>query len=533
MYIVTCDGALLYDPRVDDLKISSAKIALEVNKVGGFDFTVYPTHPLYGSIHKLKSIIEVYQDNVLIFRGRVLNDTMGLYKNKDIVCEGDLAYFNDTIMRPYDFSGTISDFLQSILTSHNAQVEANKQFTLGNVTVTDPNDIITRSSIEYTKSWEVISDKLVDLLGGYIVLRRGDGVNYIDYLADSTSQSTQAIELGSNILDVIKETRGDEIVTALIPLGAKLKDEDGNDTDSRLTITTVNGGVDYVYNQDAVDLYGWVFSTETWDDVTDASNLLTKGNAKLATLINLGVSIELKAIDLSMIDVNIDELRVFEYVQVTSTPHGIDTLALIDKLTIDLLTPQNNTVTLGFGYETFTEKQAVSDKAIRQIQADYVTNTQMSDVRNGLTLLASSIQQTAEQIRTEVSEQYVSTGALDQYKSEVSTQFTQTSTDYTYLFTQLQTYVQTLDGETQAQFQEIVKYIRFVDGNIVLGEIGNEITLTIENDRISFKQNGAEVAYFSNNILYVTDARFLVSLRIGNFAFIPRTNGSLDFKKVG
>lgn len=533
MYIVTCDGALLYDPRVDDLKISSAKIALEVNKVGGFDFTIHPTHPLFGSIQKLKSIIEVYQDNVLLFRGRVLSDTMGFYKNKDIVCEGDLAYFNDTILRPYDFTGTPAEFLQLILTSHNAQVEVNKQFTLGNVTVTDPNDTIARSSIDYEKSWDVINDKLINLLGGYIVIRRVDDINYIDYLTDSVYQSLQAIEIGSNLLDVVKDTRGDEIVTALIPLGSKLKDADGNDTDIRLTIADVNGGLDYVFNQSAVDAYGWIFATETWDDVTDATNLKTKGNAKLATLINLGVSIELKAIDLSMIDVNIDELKVFEYVQVTSAPHGIDTLALIDKMTIDILNPQNNTVTLGFGYETFTEKQASSDKAIRQIQADYATNEAVTGVRDSVVTLKSNIEQTAEQIRTEVSEQYVSSGDLDQYKSEVSTQFTQTSTDYTYLFTQLETYVQTLDGETQTQFQEIVKYIRFVGGNIVLGEIGNEITLTIENDRISFKQNGAEVAYFSNNTLYVTDAQFLVSLRVGNFAFIPRANGSLDFKKVG
>ena len=100
------------------------------------------------------------------------------------------------------------------------------------------------------------------------------------------------------------------------------------------------------------------------------------------------------------------------------------------------------------------------------------------------------------------------------------------------MFSQLNQYIQTLDGETQAQFNEIVKYIRFINGNIELGEINNPIKLILQNNRISFTQNGAEVAYISDNILYITDGRFLNSLRIGNFAFTPRSNGSLSFGKV-
>lgn len=533
MYIVTCDGATLYDPRIDDLKITNTRLKLEVNKVGGFDFTIYPTHPLYGSIQKLKSVIELYQDDILIFRGRVLSDEMGFYKNKDITCEGDLAFFNDTITRPYNFTGTISDFLTLIISGHNAQVEANKQFTLGTVTVTDPNNTIVRASIDYAKTWDVINDKLLDILGGYITIRREGATNYIDYLVDSPYQSTQAIEFGTNLLDIIKETRADTIVTALIPLGAKIEDAEGNETDERLTIASVNGGLDYVHDQAAVDQYGWVFATETWDDVTVANNLLTKANARLAVLINLGVSVTLRAIDLSMIDTNIDELRVFEYIQVTSAPHGLDTMAMIDKIEIDLLDAKRNTVRLGFAYDTFTEKQALSDKAIRQIKADYATNQAVSVIKENLVTATSLIEQTPEVIMTQVAQQYVKTDEYSTYKETIAAKMTNDASGWNFQFETLNQLVQTLDGETSARFNEIIKYIRFVDGNIVLGEVGNEITLTIENDRISFKQNGSEVAYFSNNKLTVTDGDFLNSLQIGNFAFIPRTNGSLDFKKVG
>jgi len=398
MYTITCDGNLLYDPRVDDLKVANAKLQLEVNRSGSFDFTIYPAHPLYGTIQKLKSVIEVYQDGVLLFRGRVLNDRVGLFLNKEIECEGDLAFFNDTIMRPFEYTGNLVGFIQSIIDSHNAQAGADKQFTLGNVTVTDPNDFITRSSIDYQTSWEVIENRLIQNLGGYIMVRRSGGVNYIDYLVDSNIQSLQELKLEENILDVIKDTRSDTIITALIPLGAKLTDENGNETDQRLTISSVNGGLDYVHDAAAVTQYGWIFGTRTWDAVTDANNLLTRANQELAVSINLGVSVELKAIDLSMIDTNIDEIRVFEYVQVTSEPHGINTMALITQLTINLLDPKQNTFTLGFSYDTFTEKQVLSDKAIRQIQSDYVTNQSIQEVRSSVQTVSSSITQQAEEI---------------------------------------------------------------------------------------------------------------------------------------
>lgn len=533
MYTALCDGNVLYDPRLDDVQIFNAKIKLEVNKVGSFDFTIYPSHPLYGSINKLKSTIEVYRDGILIFRGRPLIDSVGLDKDKSIECEGDLAFFNDSIMRPFDYTGSISGFLQSIITSHNAQVESTKDFTLGNVTVTDPNNFITRSSIDYLSSWEIIKSRLIDLLGGYIVVRRSGGVNYIDYLVDSTSQSLQSIELGQNIIDLIQETKSDDIITALIPLGTKLQDASGNETDERLTISSVNSGVDYVFNQAAVDSYGWIFGTQTWDDVTDATNLKTKATAQLATLINLGVSINLTAIDLSMVDVSIDDIKLFEYVTIKSTPHSIDTSALVTKLEIDLLSPQNNKITLGLSYETFTEKQTASDRAIRDIKNDYVTNLQVAEVRSSLTTLSSNIEQTAEAIRTEVSQDYTSKTSFTEYKGIVSTQFTQTATDYTFLFNKANQSISTLDGNTQSQFTEIKNYIRFVNGDIILGEVNNPLTLKIQNDRISFLQNGAEVAYFSNNKLYVYDGEFINALKLGNFSFIPRSNGSLDFKKGG
>ena len=177
MYRVYCDGSLLYHSKLESLKIFSPSVELEENKTGSFDFTIYPDHPYFSRIQKLKSIITVFQDDFLLFRGRVLDEEIGWHNEKHITCEGELAFLLDSIQRPYDFTGSILDFLSMLITIHNAQVDAEKQFTIGNVTVTDPNDYIVRSDIDYVNTWEVIEKKLLDIIGGYIVIRHEEGIN--------------------------------------------------------------------------------------------------------------------------------------------------------------------------------------------------------------------------------------------------------------------------------------------------------------------------------------------------------------------
>lgn len=122
---------------------------------------------------------------------------------------------------------------------------------------------------------------------------------------------------------------------------------------------------------------------------------------------------------------------------------------------------------------------------------------------------------------------------IRQEQNTLQTQFTQTTTDFNFLFNNLREVVDSNSEDTTERFLELTRYIRFVDGNILLGQSDSAITLTIENDRISFQQNGTEIAYISDNKLFITEGEFLNSLKLGNFAFIPRTNGNLSFKKVG
>lgn len=146
--------------------------------------------------------------------------------------------------------------------------------------------------------------------------------------------------------------------------------------------------------------------------------------------------------------------------------------------------------------------------------------------------IVNTIDVTRGSIIMEVGQQYYSKDETETLISDINTKFTQTKDSFEMQFTSITGDIASLNEGTNANFEEIKQYIRFEDGNIILGKTGNEITLRIENDRITFLQAGKEVAYFSESKLYVTDGQFINSLQIGNFAYIPRANGSLDFKKV-
>ena len=350
MFRVFCDGILLYHSNLESLKIFDPSLELELNKTGSFVFTLYSDHPRFSTVKRLKSIIQVFQDDYLLFRGRVLDEEVGWHNEKTFSCEGELAFLLDSIQRPYDFTGSIPEFLGMLLSNHNAQVDPEKRFTLGNVTVTDPNDYIVRSDIDYVNTWDVITKKLVDMLGGFLQVRHVNGVNYLDYLKESTLLAPQKITFGTNLLDLKRTRKGEDIATAIIPLGAKLQD-----TEQRLTIESVNGGVDYLVDEDAAKDLGIIYKVVIFDDVTDPSNLKTKGEAQLSDSVKQWESIDLTAADMATVNRNITSFHIGTMVDVSSFPHGLNQRFRVEKLSLKLLDPAANKMTLGKTIKAFSE----------------------------------------------------------------------------------------------------------------------------------------------------------------------------------
>lgn len=142
-------------------------------------------------------------------------------------------------------------------------------------------------------------------------------------------------------------------------------------------------------------------------------------------------------------------------------------------------------------------------------------------------LRKASITKSENEIKMYVGEQttYVKNGLEEQIAAQ-STEITQLSDSINIDFKKV------ID-DNASELKEIKKYIRFENGNIILGESGNELTLEISNGAITFKQGGTDVAWFTNNQLVVNTSQFNQRMNLGNFAFIPNeTVGNLTFKKV-
>ena len=371
MYRVYCNNSPLYDLRDKDLVLISPIVKIGENTAGSFEFSILPKHPHYEEVNELTSIITAYDGDEEIFCGRVVEITKDLYNRKKVICEGELAYFNDSIQRPARYQGlTVRGYLETLVNIHNQQVKnqgIDKTFKVGAVTVQDKNDYVYKYT-NWESTLEVIKTDLLKTYGGYLRIRKENGVRYLDYLADYPNTNTQVIEFGSNLLDFTHDMVASDIVTAVIPLGARLEDvTEVEGLDAYLTIKDVNGGVDYVYSQEAVKSYGWIFKTVKWDDVHVADNLLRKGKEYLSDIQFAQITLTVSAVDLHMLHVDMERIKVLDEIRVTSSPNGLDRFFPVSEMTIYLDKPSNNKLTLGTSYSknslsTKTESNMTSIK---------------------------------------------------------------------------------------------------------------------------------------------------------------------------
>lgn len=532
MILIYADERLIFANHLTGFELLDLSVTDGLNKSGTASFTMPPEHPAYNDMIAYKTEIKIFEDDVLTFRGRVLHASDNFYKQRAVVCEGERGFFRDSVCRPYLYQTTPQEIFESIIGIHNTQVEPFKQFVVGSVTVTDPNDYVALESESALKTADVL-DRLIERCGGYIVFEtNANGQRTVNWYADLKYRSGQTIEFGENLLDFTRAEDTTEPATALIPYGAK-----NEETGERLTIAEVNNGVDFILDEEAVAIRGYIFESAYWDDVTVAANLLRKAQEHLASRKNIITRLSLSAVDLHYLDKNIDTFRTGDTIRVKSKPHGVDEDFLLVDLSRNLLAPEQGQVTLGKERATLTGLNADGEKNIQNqivkteqsVRADYKLNT-ASEIEKLDAKLMSQIEQTEERIRSTVSETYATKDGLTGLQETV---LEQTAESFNMRFKNIEDTVDT-DGETnRKKFEEIEKYIRFEDGNIILGESGNTVTLRIENDRIAFLQGGVEKAFFSDERLTVTDGHFLTSLQIGGFQFIPRENGNLSLIKKG
>lgn len=395
MYKIFADKTLIYDSTLEDYKIGKGAITLETNKSGSFAFSVYPDHFYYDKFVKLKTVITVHKSGQIVFRGRILNDVSDYWNNKVITCEGELGFLQDSIIRPFDFSGSPEELFKQFINEHNSQVEEFKRFKIGKITVVDPNGYIARNNSAYESTLENINKRLVGgSLGGYLYVTHGangtETTPTLNYISDFTNVSTQLIEFGSNLKNYTKTTKAESIMTVIVPLGAET--ENGE----KLTIESVNGGKDYIENAEAVALYGRICRPVIWDDVTVADNLKRKAEEYLKGAINQSITIELNAIDLHLLDHSIESFKIGDYIRVKSKPHNFESVMLCNKQTLDLLKPENDTLVLGYTFSTFTDTTSKMSSSVSSISVIQSTVDRINGKISNLDKAVSDAGQTAD-----------------------------------------------------------------------------------------------------------------------------------------
>ncbi len=351
MYSVTYDGVLIYQSGMGALPAYDLHLSEAENSPAEFSFQLPAIHPLTGKIEAGRAEIVVYEsrgealsEEHEIFRGKIVRTETDFQNGKQVECAGTMAYLENSIQRPFTYQNkTVSGFLSELLEEHNRQVSSEEKIYPGTVTVSGS----LSGRTDYAATLECMRGRLLKEFGGRLVIRRQDEKNYLDYLSEYGHSGGQPVEFGRNLLDFSKNMDISGVYTVCIPLGARQENNSDEGVNTYLTIESVNGGKDFVENQEAAALYGRRAKAVFWKDVTSPEELKRRGEQWLVSNQYENLSLEVSAVDLSMAGEEFEDFRLGDETLLYSKPHGLNRRFPITKRDRYLDDPEKNTITLG------------------------------------------------------------------------------------------------------------------------------------------------------------------------------------------
>lgn len=361
----------------DNNVFNSGKLKQVYNGVDTLDFTIDRANLKYGGIKPLKSIIEVrnYYTNEIIFRGRVLKPKTilsgGIYR-QSYIAESLLSYLNDSVQKYAKIANTgeLRSLFEYIINRHNERVEPHKRFKIGEVTMTSDSDVPYRY-LDYGKTFEVIKDVLIGQIGGVIRLRYEKDGNYIDWLEEYGEIKKTKLKPIDNVLSAYRETSFEQIITRLMPVGATLEnsnDTNSNATHERLTIASVNGGDDYLEDEELIKEFGIIENTMDWSDIDDPAILNARGKQFLSTQKSILTSWEAEFVELGWVDSRYEMVVVGNYHPIDAEYMSPEEVLKVVGKEVDLLHPEIVQLTIGETIQTLSSYQNALREATKSIQ---------------------------------------------------------------------------------------------------------------------------------------------------------------------
>lgn len=394
---------LIYQPGNKNGTVLSPKLTREVSKGGSLTFTMTREHPMYEMLQKMSTVVVVKQDGKETWRGRIFSHEADWYNNRAVYCEGALSFFNDSCVTPFNYEGTLKEFLQHLIDVHNTQVgQKMKMFELGTVTAALGDQVVHFGDADqygvgedYGKVWDIIDKLVLKVFGGYAYCTfdaaTGYNVlNYCDQAVEEKRVTAQKIEYGVNLLDLTEKTDTNGLYTRIYPVGnkhtvketrwkykfkwlpgglGKYTDEHEErygimDTDSA-TIQKYLPQSGYRYdledgyieNTDAVKKFGVIARIVEFDTDTDSANDTFAAGVQALQQNHLMVtSYTIKAVDLVDAGYDTERLTFACYAHILSAPHSVDAIMLCSKLTEPLDHPEKKEYSFGMTRRTLTDR---------------------------------------------------------------------------------------------------------------------------------------------------------------------------------
>lgn len=365
---------------LETVKAINPVLTLEDSAAGSLEMSLPPINVGYNQdkLKRMVTDITVKENGEWLWSGRILQDDFDFWNNRKIMCEGELAFLNDSIQPPHKYDvtkdhTTIETFFTALINNHNSQVDDNRKFYVGTISVVD-GDITDNSNeiyrfTNYETTLACINEKLVQKLKGHIRVRHdATGKRFIDYIRDQDlTANSQIVRFGVNLLDFSKNIDMSELSTAIVPRGARLELEEGDPKyieglEPYLTIEDVDTDIDqdnpnkiwhtkgemFIKNPDAYNNFGWVCTVVDWDSVTDKNTLYSKAKKYLQDEQYEKMKLEIRALDLKYLsDSSEESIRFQSKLRCISEPHGMDHTFIVSKMQIDLSNPGNSLYTLG------------------------------------------------------------------------------------------------------------------------------------------------------------------------------------------
>lgn len=177
-----------------------------------------------------------------------------------------------------------------------------------------------------------------------------------------------------------------------------------------------------------------------------------------------------------------------------------------------------------------------SDKDIGTMieDADNKIDSTADDLELSIATQSASITNDVHGIVLNALEDYVEKDEYESYKSTTKSSLEILSDQMEMNFTETNSTITTVDGKVDSKFEELSKYIRFSTDGIEIGKDENSLKLKLDNDMIQFTKNGTPIGWWDGNDFHTGNIVVEVNekAQFGNFAFLPRSDGSLMLLKV-